>query len=68
MELLKLPQVLAKCGMSRSAVYECLNDPNSDFPRPVRLGKRAIAFPAHEIEAFIERRIQERDEGQPHAA
>jgi predicted DNA-binding transcriptional regulator AlpA len=36
-------------------------DPEDDFPAPIQIGPNAIAFDAAEIDAWIERRIAERD-------
>lgn len=31
------------------------------FPRPIRLGENRIAFPEHEIDAWLEAKVAERD-------
>ena len=31
------------------------------FPRPIRLGENRIAFPEHEINAWLESKVAERD-------
>lgn len=36
------------------------NDPNDDFPAAVKIGPNAIAFVEEEIEAWMQRRIDER--------
>ena len=38
-------------------------DPHDDFPPPVKLGLRAIAFDESEIDAWMERRLAERNKG-----
>lgn len=52
---LRLPQVIQRTGMSRSAIYKMVSDGN--FPRSVRLGARAVAWVESEIESWSEARI-----------
>lgn len=48
---LRLPDVTAVLGLGRSTVYALLKtDP--DFPRPVNLGSRAVAWRRSEIEEW----------------
>lgn len=57
--LLRLPQVKKCTGLSRSEIYRRVSA--GTFPKPVKLGERANAWPSHEITAWIESRIAERD-------
>jgi len=47
-------------GLSRSAIYERLNPQSvyhdAAFPRPVKLGRRAVGWRASEIAAWLESR------------
>lgn len=61
--LLRLPVLIERTGISRSGIYARLNsksryfDPS--FPRPISLspsGRGAVAWLAHEVEAWIELR------------
>lgn len=54
--LLRIKQVIELTGRSRSLVY---GDPS--FPRPVKVGARASAWVADEIDAWITARIAARD-------
>lgn len=59
--LMRIAQLLAATGLSRSSVY-AKNNPNSSqfdptFPKPVPLGARAVAWPSNEVEAWIQSRI-----------
>lgn len=47
--LLRLPNVRAESGLSKTTIYARIAD--GTFPPPVRLGPRAVAWPAHEIAA-----------------
>lgn len=55
-QLLKLNEVIGLTRRSRSAIYA---DPT--FPRPIKIGRAAIAWSADEIQAWIETRLAERD-------
>lgn len=57
--LLRLPQVKARTGLSRSEIYRRVS--SGDFPAPVKLGERASAWPEHEVTAWCEARIAARD-------
>lgn len=59
--LLRLPEVRRRCGLSRSEIYRrCATDPPT-FPRPVKLGEHASAWPEHEVSAWIADRIAARN-------
>lgn len=55
LRLLRLPAVKDVTGLSRSTIY---SDPK--FPRPVKLGPRAIGWLEEEVVAWIEARVAER--------
>jgi len=57
--LLRLPQVKARTGLSRSEIYRRVIAGN--FPAPVKLGERASAWPEHEISAWCLARVAARD-------
>lgn len=59
MLLLRLPQTLTKTGLTRSALYAAVRA--GTFPNPVRIGPKAVAWPDHEIDAWIANRIAERE-------
>ena len=48
-KFLKLPEVRIRTGKSRSSIYQGIND--GTFPKPVRIGPRAVAWIEAEIEA-----------------
>lgn len=55
----RLPEVLARTGHKRSEWYRQIA--SGKAPRPVKLGERASAWVASEVDAYIARRIAERD-------
>ncbi len=56
LSILRLKQVMARTGLSRSSIYAKISDGN--FPAQVRLGQRAVGFVESEIEAWITRQIE----------
>lgn len=54
--LLRLPQVMARVGLSRSSIYEAIA--NRNFPPGVKLSRRAVAWSSKAIDAWISERIQ----------
>lgn len=58
--ILRLPAVLAATGFSRSTLY--LRMTQGLWPKQVRLGARAIGWPAHEVEAMNLARIAGRSD------
>ncbi len=55
-KILRLPDVLARTGLSRSTIYLRLAEDN--FPRPISLGARSIGFVESEVDDWISGRIQ----------
>jgi prophage regulatory protein len=56
--LMRLPDVMARTALSRSALYALMSEGN--FPKPVKIGGRINAWPDVEIAAWIEARIEAR--------
>ena len=54
---LRLPEVMARTGLSRSTIYVRLDE--GRFPRPVSLGGRAVGWIEAEVDAWIRARIEE---------
>jgi len=51
--LLRLPEVLHRVGYKRSRFLDLVRQ--GQFPKPVRLGVRAVAWPESIIDALVER-------------
>lgn len=45
--LMKLPDVMRETALGRSSIYAAIKA--GSFPRPVRIGRRAVAWRAEEI-------------------
>nr|WP_315486789.1 AlpA family transcriptional regulator [uncultured Undibacterium sp.] len=54
--ILRLPQILARTGISRSSVYSFIKA--GTFPKPISLGARAIGFLSSDIDDWIASRIK----------
>ena len=55
--ILRLPEVKARVGLSRSAIYLAVS--RDEFPQPVRLGARAVGWLESEIEEWIQARVKD---------
>ena len=55
LRILRLPQVEARTGLSRSSIYARIA--NGTFPPQVQLGPRAVGWIESEVEAWIRERI-----------
>lgn len=58
--ILRLPEVKARTGLSRSSIY--LQASRGSFPKPVRLGPRAVGWLESEVSGWVEARANERDD------
>ncbi|WP_426209806.1 helix-turn-helix transcriptional regulator [Massilia sp. TWP1-3-3] len=56
---IRMKEVLAICGKSRSSVYEAMQ--KGEFPRPVKLGGRSSGWVKSEIEQWAQARIKARE-------
>lgn len=54
--LLRLPQVMARTGLGRSAIYGRIQ--NGGFPSPVQIGPRAVGWIDTEIDEWVATRIK----------
>ncbi|MBK2451614.1 AlpA family phage regulatory protein, partial [Escherichia coli] len=54
--LMRRPQVEQTVGLSRSTLYAAIK--NGDFPRPIRIGKRAVAWRSSEVESWLNYRSE----------
>jgi len=60
-QLLRLSAVKTRTGLSRSALYRLML--SGGFPRPVQLTKRLVAWPASEVDNWVDAQIAARDAG-----
>lgn len=55
--LLRLPEVSSQTGLKRAAIYAAIQ--RGLFPSPVKIGRRAVAWPQSDIDKWIADRIAE---------
>lgn len=52
--LLRRPEVEARTGLSRSTLYDWMK--RGEFPQPVKLGTRLVAWRESDVTAWLESR------------
>ena len=60
MRFLRIQDVMSLTGLGRSTIYKFMAD-ETDFPKSVPLGGRAVAWVESEIEECMESRLSMRD-------
>lgn len=53
--LLRLPAVKSRVGLARSTIYEKIA--RGEFPSPVPIGARAVAWDSRAIDAWVNSRL-----------
>ena len=54
--MLRIKDVIKITAMSNSTIYELIK--SNDFPRPKRIGKRAVGWLENDIQAWLDSRPQ----------
>jgi prophage regulatory protein len=52
---IRLPEVIRRTSHSRSSIYQLIG--RGEFPRPIRIGLRSVAWVECDIDGYIEARI-----------
>ncbi|MEI2605274.1 AlpA family transcriptional regulator [Erwinia aphidicola] len=55
--LIRMPEVLSKTGYRKSWVYRLISE--NKFPKPIKLGRRAVAFIEIEVDEWILQKISQ---------
>jgi prophage regulatory protein len=58
-KFLRSDEVIAVTGVAKSSRYEMIN--RGEFPKPIKLSERMVAWSAAEIAEWMQRRIAARD-------
>ncbi len=61
-KILRPPAVIDKTGNSRSTIYNRITE--GLFPKPVKIGLRAVAWPDNEVDAINAARIAGKTDGE----
>jgi prophage regulatory protein len=59
-KIYRLPEVMDMTGLSRSSIY--LRVSTDEFPKPVKIGRRAIGWPEESIIAWQAKMMEAQDE------
>jgi prophage regulatory protein len=59
-KIYRLPDVMNMTGLSRSSIY--LRISTNEFPKPVKLGRRAVGWPEDTIIAWQSKMMEAQDE------
>ena len=59
-KMYRLPDVMNMTGLSRSSIY--LRISTNEFPKPVKIGRRAIGWPEESIIAWQAKMMEAQDE------
>ena len=54
MKLLRLPKVIEATTMCKASIYRLVK--KGEFPAPIKIGERAVAWKEEEVTAWIESR------------
>lgn len=54
-ELLRLPRVIERTGLGRASIYARIK--RGDFPQPIQLGVRAVAWTSSSIDEWVAAQI-----------
>lgn len=54
--VLRLPAVIARCGLCGSSIYARIQ--SGEFPRPIRIGKRAVGWLESEVESWLAEKVK----------
>lgn len=60
MQILRLPKVKEKTGLSRSTIYSRISE--GTFPKQIKIGERAVGWSSESIEHWIEDCIKNNQE------
>lgn len=55
--ILRCPAVVRRTGLSKASIYRMIKA--GKFPKPIKLGVRAVGWPSDDVEAWIRRRREE---------
>ena len=55
-KFIRLPELRLITGVSTSTIYSWNSQPDSDFPKPVRLGPKAVGWRSEDVQKWMESR------------
>jgi prophage regulatory protein len=58
-KILRLRDVRERTGLATSSIYGLMS--RGKFPRPVQLSERTVGWPEHDVAAWLDQRLAQRD-------
>ncbi|EKN3726584.1 TPA: AlpA family transcriptional regulator [Yersinia enterocolitica] len=58
--LIRLPEVIEKIRLKKSSIYHLIS--LNQFPRPIKLGPRSVAWVESEVDEWVIIRLNQREE------
>lgn len=55
-DMIRMNEVIRMVGMSKSTIYSYIND--GEFPKPIKLGTRAVAWQRGTIDIWVINRVK----------
>ena len=59
-QVMRMKDVVKKIGLCRATIYSMIS--RGEFPRPIRIGERATGWRESELEAWLARRSEAREQ------
>ena len=59
-KIYRLPEVIALTGLSRSSIYARVS--SNEFPKPIKIGRRAVGWQEESIIAWQAKMMEAQDE------
>lgn len=52
-KVMRMPELTGYVGLSRASIYAMMAHDKGTFPRPIKLGERAVGWRADDIDAWL---------------
>ena len=59
-QIYRFPEVMKLNGLSRSSIYLAVS--KEEFPKPIKIGRRAVGWPNDVIEKWVQKLMEKNNE------
>ena len=59
-QIYRFPEVMKLNGLSRSSIYLAIS--KEEFPKPIKIGRRAVGWPNDVIEKWVQKLMEKNNE------
>lgn len=59
-QIYRFPEVMKLTGLSRSSIYLAVS--KEEFPKPIKIGRRAVGWPNDVIEKWVKKLMEKNNE------